>query len=57
MSRTVTMAVNNTAENAGNKVKEAVARIEASVKAQDENTPRRSARIMAKMQCEATPKD
>ena len=57
VSRTVTTAVKNAAEKAGNKVKEAVARIEASVKAQDENTPRRSARIRAKMQREATPKE
>ena len=57
VSRIVTTAVKNAAEKAGNKVKEAVARIEASVKAQDENTPRRSARIRAKMQREATPKE
>jgi hypothetical protein len=57
VSRTVTTAVKNAAENAGNMVKEAVARIEASVKAQDEDTPRRSARIRAKMQREATPKE
>jgi hypothetical protein len=55
VSRTVTTAVKNAAEKAGNKVKEAVARIEACVKAQDENTPRRSVRIRAKMQREATP--
>ena len=55
VSRTVTTAVKNAAENAGNMVKEAVARIEASVKAQDEDTPRRSARIRAMMQREATP--
>jgi hypothetical protein len=55
--RTVTAAAKNAAENAGNMVKEAVARIEASVKAQGEDTPRRSARIIAKRQHGVTLKE
>ena len=55
VSRKVTAAVKDAAEKAGNRVKEAVARIEASVKGQEESTPRRSARIMAKIEREGTP--
>ena len=55
VSRKVTAAVKDAAEKAGNKVKEAVARIEASVKGEDESTPRRSARIRAKFEREGTP--
>jgi hypothetical protein len=57
VSRKVTAAVKNAAEKAGSKVKEAVARIEASVKGKDELTPRRSARIRAKLEREGTPKE
>jgi hypothetical protein len=57
VSRKVTTAVKNAAEKAGGKVKEAVARIEASMKEQEENTPRRSARIRAKLEREGTPKE
>jgi hypothetical protein len=55
MSRKVTTAVKNATEVAGGKVKEAVARIEARVKGEREMTPRRSARIKAKMGQEETP--
>jgi hypothetical protein len=55
MSRKVTTAVKNATEIAGGKVKEAVARIEARVKGEQEMTPRRSARIKAKMGQEETP--
>ena len=55
VSRKMTAAVRDAAEKAGNKVKEAVARIEASVKGQDETTPRRSERIRAKAEREGTP--
>jgi hypothetical protein len=55
MSRKVTTAVKNATEIGGGKVKEAVARIEARVKGEQETTPRRSARIKAKMGREETP--
>lgn len=57
VSRKVTTAVKNAAENAGGRVKEAVARIEANVKGEQEITPRRSARIRAIVERECTPKE